>query len=90
MENVPQQKQLISVIPGSFEMEGKEPHLIGIKCSKCGNELGERGRACSRSVQCRRIGDAGYERRGGCDYGGFLSGRRTVAGADSEGQKINQ
>jgi uncharacterized OB-fold protein len=36
MGKVPQQKQVMPVIPGAFEMEGKEPHLIGTKCSKCG------------------------------------------------------
>jgi uncharacterized protein len=36
MENAPQNKQTIPVIPGAFEMDGKEPHLIGTKCTQCG------------------------------------------------------
>lgn len=37
MGNVMQEKHTIPVIPGAFEMEGNEPHLIGTKCTKCGN-----------------------------------------------------
>lgn len=31
-----QEKRRIPVIQGAFEMEGKNPHLIGTKCTKCG------------------------------------------------------
>jgi hypothetical protein len=47
-------------------------------------------RTSGGGLQCRRIGDAGSECRSARGYGGCGADGRTVAGADSEGQKANQ
>jgi uncharacterized OB-fold protein len=64
MGNVPQQKQVIPVIAGAFEMEGKEPHLIGTKCSKCGAAFFPPRRICTycltdEGIQTAKLGNKG-------------------------------
>ena len=34
-----QDKKTVPVIPGAYEIDGGEPHLVGTKCTKCGNSF---------------------------------------------------
>jgi len=47
MNDAAQAKQTIPVIPGAFEMEGDEPHLIGTKCTTCGKAFFPPRQICS-------------------------------------------
>ncbi len=64
MGNAPQEKQVIPVIRGAFEMEGDEPHLIGTKCSKCGEAFFPPRYVCSYCLTDEGIEKATLGNRG--------------------------
>lgn len=64
MGNAPEEKQVIPVIEGAFEMERNDPHLIGTRCTKCGNAFFPPRYVCSYCLTDKGIEKATLGNKG--------------------------